>query len=138
MKALFKMNFDCGRNGNLEGLFIADTEDVEYLVNHEVSIYFGEVLGKHSDVSGRIGESEIKQVTADENVIKVVEEHSLGNGYNPFDEFLCTDETDGVPDNGIEWDDCTVQEYIDFQRKGIIPEYYKEKHAEWLKNNKEG
>lgn len=132
------MNFDCGRNGSLEGLFIADTEDVEYLVNHEVYVHFGEVLGKHSDVSGRIGEGEIKQVTTDENVIKVVEEHSLENGYNPFDEFLCTGETDDVPDNGIEWGDCTVQEYIDFQRKGIVPEYYKEKYAEWLKNNKEG
>jgi len=28
MKALFKMDFDCGRMGNLEGVFIADTEDV--------------------------------------------------------------------------------------------------------------
>lgn len=27
MKALFKMDFDCGRMGNLEGVFIADTED---------------------------------------------------------------------------------------------------------------
>lgn len=26
MKALFKMDFDCGRMGNLEGVFIADTE----------------------------------------------------------------------------------------------------------------
>lgn len=25
MKALFKMDFDCGRMGNLEGVFIADT-----------------------------------------------------------------------------------------------------------------
>ena len=24
MKALFKMDFDCGRMGNLEGVFIAD------------------------------------------------------------------------------------------------------------------
>ena len=36
MKALFKMDFDCGRMGNLEGVFIADTEDVEYLVNNKI------------------------------------------------------------------------------------------------------
>lgn len=42
MKALFKMDFDCGRMGNLEGVFIADTEDVEYLVNNKISVYFGE------------------------------------------------------------------------------------------------
>lgn len=52
MKALFKMDFDCGRMGNLEGVFIADTEDVEYLVNNKISVYFGEVLGKHSEISG--------------------------------------------------------------------------------------
>ena len=39
------MDFDCGRMGNLEGVFIADTEDVEYLVNNKISVYFGEVLG---------------------------------------------------------------------------------------------
>lgn len=38
MKALFKMDFDCGRMGNLEGVFIADTEDVEYLVNNKISV----------------------------------------------------------------------------------------------------
>ena len=42
MKALFKMDFDCGRMGNLEGVFITDTEDVEYLVNNKISVYFGE------------------------------------------------------------------------------------------------
>ena len=55
MKALFKMDFDCGRMGNLEGVFIADTEDVEYLVNNKISVYFGfsnfakpeNVIGKH-------------------------------------------------------------------------------------------
>ena len=52
MKALFKMDFDCGRMGNLEGVFITDTEDVEYLVNNKISVYFGEVLGKHSEISG--------------------------------------------------------------------------------------
>lgn len=137
MKALFKMNFDCGRMGSLEGVFIADTEDVEYLVNNKISVYFGEVLGKHSEISGPVDESEIKQITDDENVIKVVEECDLENGYNPFGYNVCYFETEGIPDNGIGWSDCTVQEYIDFKCKGIIPERYKEKYEEWLKNNKE-
>lgn len=61
MKALFKMIFDCGRMGNLEGVFIADTEDVEYLLNNEISVYFGEVLGKHSEISGIIDRSELNK-----------------------------------------------------------------------------
>ena len=137
MKALFKMNFDCGRMGDLEGVFVADTEDVEYLVNNKISVYFGEVLGKHSEISGCVAESEIKQITTDEKVIKVVEDYDLQSGYNPFDYTICERETEDVPHNGVEWSDCTVQEYIDFKRKGIIPEYYREEYEEWLKNNKE-
>ena len=95
MKALFKMDFDCGRMGNLEGVFIADTEDVEYLVNNKIS------------------------------------------GYNPFEYTLCTSETEDIPDNGVDWDDCTVQEYIDFMRKGIIPQYYEKDYKEWLSSQKE-
>lgn len=137
MKALFKMDFDCGRMGSLEGVFVADIEDVEYLVNNKISIQFGEVLGKHSDISGRVDESEIKLITSDENVIKIVEEYELESGYNPFDQTLCESETDNVPDNGVEWSDCMVCDYIDFMRNGTIPGYYKKSHEEWLKNNKE-
>lgn len=135
MKALFKMNFDCGRNGNLEGVFIADTDDVKYLVKNNISVYFGEVLGKHSDVSGCVDESEITMITTDENVINVVCEHGLESGYNPFDHTICVHETNGVPDNGVEWSDCTVKDFIDFKRDGIIPEYYKDSYQEWMESN---
>lgn len=136
MKALFKMIFDCGRMGNLEGVFIADTEDVEYLLSNEISVYFGEVLGKHSEISGIIDRSELKMITDDENVINIVKEYGLETGYNPFDEALCTYETEEVPENGVEWGNCMVQDFIDFKRKGIIPEHYKKSHQEWLENSK--
>ena len=135
MKALFKMNFDCGRDGSLEGIFIADTEDVMYLVKNNISVYFGEVLGKHSDVSGRVDKREITMITTDENVIRVVCEHGLESGYNPFDQTLCVCETNGVPDNGVEWYDCTVKDFIYFKRDGIIPEHYKDSYQKWSESN---
>ena len=46
-------------------------------------------------------------------------------------------ETEDIPDNGVDWDDCTVQEYIDFMRKGIIPQYYEKDYKEWLSSQKE-
>ncbi|MCQ5267516.1 hypothetical protein [Phocaeicola vulgatus] len=95
------------------------------------------VLGKHSEISGCVAESEIKQITTDENVIKIVEEYGLNSGYNPFEYTLCTSETEDIPDNGVDWDDCTVQEYIDFMRKGIIPQYYEKDYKEWLSSQKE-
>lgn len=135
MEALFKMNFDCGRMGSLEGIFIADTEDVDYLYNNRISIYFGEVLGKYSEISGTIGTDEIKLITTDDKVLDIFEKYELESGYNPLDENLCEWETDDVPDNGIEWSDCTVKEFIDFKRKGVIPEYYLDSYNEWLNNN---
>lgn len=133
MKALYKMEFSCGRNGDLEGIFVADTEDVKYLVDKKISVYFGEVLGKHSEVTGCVDKKEIKKITTDKNVIKVFEDHDLECGYNPFGYTLCECETDDVPENGVEWCDCTVGQFIDFKRKGIVPKYYLESYNEFMK-----
>lgn len=134
MKALYRLKFDCGRQGVLEGIFIADTEDVKFLVENKVSIYFGEVLGKHSEIYGPVECQEIEEITKEQNVLDIVEKYGLSNGYNPFEYNLCEDGMEDVPDNGIDWSDCTVQEYIDFMRKGIVPEYYKEEYEKWLKD----
>lgn len=136
MKALYKMDFECGGNGSLQGLFIADTLDVKYLVDNKIGVYFGEVLGKHSEVYGWVAKKEIKKITTDEIAIKVVEKHGLENGYDPFEYTLCVEETEGVPENGIEWADCTVKEYIDFMRKGIVPNSYKEEYNKFIESSK--
>lgn len=136
MKALYKMNLDCGRSGSLNGVFIADTEDVEYLLDNKISIYFGEVLGKHSEIYGCLVYDEIKLISNDENVIKVVELHHLENGYDPFEYNMCECDTEGVPDCGVCWDDCTVKEYIDFMRKGIVPKSYEKEYNEFIESSK--
>lgn len=136
MKALYKLNFDCGRQGNLEGVFIADIEDVNFLVANKVSVYFGEVLGKHSEIYGTIEKDEIKLLTIEPNVVDIVEKYNLSTGYNPFEYNLCADGMEDVPENSVDWNDCTVQEYIDFMRKGIVPEYYKKEYENWLNENK--
>ena len=137
MKGLYKMNLDFGRSGDLQGVFIADTEDIKYLTNNKISVYFGEVLGKHSEISCCINGNDLKLVTTDKNVINIVRECELETGYNPLAYNICDYETDGIPENGIEWGDCTVQEYIDFMRKGIVPQFYKKDYENWLNNQKE-
>ena len=112
MEALFKMNIDCGRMGNLESVFVAEKEDIDYMIKNKVGIYFGEVLGKHSEI--------------------------LGSLDNPLTQMLSVGDTDNFEeseDSPIEWSNCMVQEYIDFKRKGTIPEYYKEEYLTWVKNN---
>jgi|DEB19_MinimDraft_2_1074335.scaffolds.fasta_scaffold24464_4 hypothetical protein len=84
MNKLWKFNWDCGRQGELEGLFIATQEEVDDAIGCEVQ--FGECLGKHSDVygtidDGEITEVEVSQVTLDE-LHKVF--GSTISGYNPL------------------------------------------------------
>ena len=133
MKGLFKMNVDFRRMGNLEGVFIADSDDVDYLVNKKICVYFGEVLGKHSEIYGNIKKNDIKLISTDNKVINVIEEYELENGYNPFNYSVFVQEMENIPENGIEWNDCTVSEFIDFQRNGDIPKYQKENYLNYIK-----
>lgn len=86
MKAIYKLNFDCGRDGGLDGIFIADKEYVDMLIGSGIEVYFGEVLGKHSEVYGEIEETDIKLVTDDPIAIEIFEKYDLSSGYNPFNE----------------------------------------------------
>jgi hypothetical protein len=63
--ALYRFRFDCGRMGSLGGLFIARPSVVAALIGCE--IYFGEVLGKHSEITGPVeeGDLELLEVTQD-------------------------------------------------------------------------
>lgn len=84
MKKLYKFSWDCGRQGYVEGLFIAEELDVENAIGKEV--YFGEILGKHSEVYGVIEDGEIQEVKVSETTVKEMEE-VLGcdiSGYNPL------------------------------------------------------
>ena len=85
MKGLYKFNFDCGRMGSLEGIFIEDTDKVKDLVLSGDEVYFGEVLGKHSEIYGQVEDGDVTLVTTDSKVIEVIEEHNLESGINPFD-----------------------------------------------------
>lgn len=93
-KAVYKLNLSCGRQGDLDGLFIAKKTYVEKLISDQIEVYFGEVLGKHSDIICTIEKSDITFVSDDPTVIKIIEEHNLENGFNPF-EFPSTDDTEG-------------------------------------------
>lgn len=83
-KALFRFYFDGGRAGDLEGIFVSTQNKVNKLIESGIEVYFGEVLGKHSEVYGSIEKHEILFLTDNEEAVRVVEEYNLENGYNPF------------------------------------------------------
>lgn len=87
MKAIYKMEIPCGRQGTLYGIFVADTEKVKALFEEQTEVYFGEVLGKHSDVEVIFQEDDVELtlVSSDPKVVKMFEANKMETGYNPFD-----------------------------------------------------
>jgi hypothetical protein len=82
-KAIYRMYLDFGRSGFLEGTFSAEKEDASSLTGK--GIYFGEVLGKHSDVYRTVEDGDITLITDDPEAVEIFERFNLGSGYNPFD-----------------------------------------------------
>lgn len=82
---LYKFSRFFGRNGDLEGLFIAEPEQINKLIGSHIN--FGEALGKHSEVSCIIEEKDINQLdvldSTVDDIIKVI--GTSISGYNPFD-----------------------------------------------------
>lgn len=83
MKNLYKLEVDCGRMGYLEGLFIAEEEDIKKIMGKQ--IYFGEVLGKHSEISAEMDNDCLSALTNDQDFISKFEEFHCASGYNPLD-----------------------------------------------------
>ena len=82
--SLFKFHWDCGRSGSLDGVFEADDKAVDDLIGTE--IHFGEALGKHSEVIGKIEANEIVKLDANQDFIDKAKSIGLiPVGFNPFD-----------------------------------------------------
>lgn len=82
---LYEFEWDCGRQGCISGRFLCTSEELEKIIGKE--IYFGEILGKHSEVFGTIEHDEVTLVTDNQVFINLAKELgvSLETGYNPFD-----------------------------------------------------
>ena len=95
MKKLYSFYWDCGRMGGLQGLFIAEQSEVDKILGKEV--YFGEVLGKHSEIYGEVDDENIEVVSEDQEKVEWLENllGSTVSGYNPLDYY---EESEGDPD----------------------------------------
>jgi hypothetical protein len=85
MKKLYKFNWNCGRQGDLDGVFIRDDADVAAALGKFVD--FGSALGKHSEITGTLEEADFEVASEDQAFIAEAE-RILGtslSGYNPFD-----------------------------------------------------
>ena len=92
MNRLIRFSFSAGRCGTLHGLFVADEEEwkfLQHLKEHKTEIYFGEVLGKHSEVSGPLSDDDIDVLSENQSLIDELLQANGGDpdllGYNPLD-----------------------------------------------------
>ncbi len=84
MEKLYKFSWDIGRMGEVEGLFIADEEKVNEMIGSDV--YFGEILGKHSEIFGTLDKEDLEIKSDDKSFVSKLKS-LLGtsiSGYNPL------------------------------------------------------
>jgi len=85
MLGLYKFQVYYGSMGRVEALFVEDQDVVKNAVGRNV--YFGEILGKHSEVYFNLEADHFKLLTDDQEFCKRFEELKLETGYNPFNYF---------------------------------------------------
>lgn len=116
MKGLYKMQLEMGRSCDLVGLFIAEKTHVDYLVDNNCAVNFGEVAGKHSDISWTFERGDIVFITDEPDKVKFAGENLL-IGLNPFSYYV------GYGNEDYElFDDKTMLEYITHKTNGTIAE----------------
>lgn len=82
-KKLYRFDLYCGRQGSLEGTFAADPRKVRAAMGKR--IYFGEVLGKHSEVECVLEAKHLKILTDDADFIAKATEYGLvPSGFDPL------------------------------------------------------
>lgn len=84
MKNLYKFKWDCKRQGYIEGLFISEEKEVMLAEGKEA--YFGEILGKHSDVYGTLEGGDVVKIDISKETLEELES-IFGcdiSGYNPL------------------------------------------------------
>ena len=85
MKKLYSFFWDVRRMGSVEGLFIATDEEIMKGLGKDV--YFGEILGKHSEVDGVLEEGDLTVMSESQDFIEELERVVGGrtvSGYNPL------------------------------------------------------
>ena len=103
MEKLYKFYWDYGRMGDVEGVFAADEKEVAAAIGKR--IYFGEILGKHSEVFGPLNTDDLDVLTDDQEFIAKAKKYGLvPTGYNPLS-YLPEEEDEGEPEDEDDEDE---------------------------------
>ncbi len=90
MKKLYKYQESFGRMGDLSGVFIADEKEIAAIRDKKIN--FGEILGKHSDITGTMSSEYLFELSDKKDLIKLFQEHVGTVGINPLSYYEPEDE----------------------------------------------
>jgi hypothetical protein len=82
-KGIYSFYVEYGRMGQIDGVFVADSEDIKNIAGKEV--YFGEVLGKHPEVVETMEDDYFTLKSDNQEFVTMFEQLGLDTGFNPFD-----------------------------------------------------
>ena len=90
---LYKFRWLCHSGGSVQGMFVSTENEIYKHLGCDVQ--FGEILGKHSEVSGTLDLEDLTVISEDQDFIeKFVEVVGSSTGYNPLDYIGDYDEGD--------------------------------------------
>lgn len=104
---MWKFRYDTNRMDHLDGIFVATREELEELVGD--TLYFGEVLGKHSGVQVEFSMDYVTKVTDDSDFAEKFEQYGCTSGFNPLD-YKPESEEEETPDYHL----YQYGDYIDY------------------------
>ena len=107
MKKIYEFYEDFGRMGDLSSIFVVDSETVEKVMDKE--IYFGEVLGKHSEIYTVLCDDNLSVRTDDQQFIAEFERifgENFSTGHSPLDYCYCDQCGDLLIECECEEEDC--------------------------------
>lgn len=103
-KNIYRFILDYGRSGCLRGMFTATQAEVDAAMGRQC--YFGEVLGKHSEVVIDLGPEHVTKVDGvNDDFVMKFEELGLDQGINPLDYAECPE--CNCPEQDGHYDKCS-------------------------------
>lgn len=131
-KRIYKFHWGHYRIGDLYGIFVAMPEQIAEAIGQ--TVYFGEVLGKHSDVVVDLEPKHFTEMTTSSLMVEEFEQCDLETGYNPL-QYLDEDEEYGDEEDD-DWSEeqweaiLSVKSSYSFQ-----PDELRKEHLENLRDN---
>jgi hypothetical protein len=86
-QSIYKFDVQVGRMGDLSGIFVTTKNEIDEIINSERIVYFGECLGKHSDIYFKLKDDMFTLVSDNQDFVNIFNDHDMETGVNPVSRY---------------------------------------------------